>query len=155
LAEVRQVVQETLEKTRSFSQALHPTILDDYGLEKAIERYLPTVQKQSGLAIHFEKQGAGHIADGHAIHIYRILQEALNNVAKHARAKEVNVKLAYSPPEFFLQVEDDGVGIAETPQGGLGLIAMRERAQMVGGVLTVARRPGKGTLVRVTGPADS
>jgi signal transduction histidine kinase len=78
----------------------------------------------------------------------------LNNVTKHAAAHEVNVKLSYSPPEFFLQVEDDGVGIPEAPHGGLGLIAMRERAQMVGGVLTVARRPEKGTLVKVTGPAD-
>ena len=55
---MRQAVQEALEKTRSFSQALHPTILDDYGLEKAIERYLPTVERQAGIAVRFEKQGS-------------------------------------------------------------------------------------------------
>jgi signal transduction histidine kinase len=154
VAEVRQIVQETLEKTRSFSQALHPTVLDDYGLEKAIERYLPTVEKQSGVAVHFEKHGSGRVADGHTIHVYRILQEALNNVTKHANAKEVRVQLSYLPKEFLLEIEDDGTGIPQTPHGGLGLIAMRERAQMVGGVLVISPRPDKGTLVTLKGPAE-
>ena len=154
VAEVRRVVQETLEKTRSFSQALHPTILDDYGLEQAIERYLPTVEKQSGLAVHFEKSGSGHVSEGHAIHVYRILQEALNNVVKHANAKQVRVLLSYAPKEFLLEIEDDGVGIPDLPHGGLGLIAMRERAQMVGGELVISRRAPQGTLLTLRAPAE-
>ena len=154
LTEVRQVVQEALEKTRSFSQALHPTILDDYGLEKAIERYLPTVQRQSGIAVQFEKRGSGRIAARHAIHVYRILQEALNNVIKHAQASKVRVELSYLPKEFLLEIEDDGSGISEEPQRGLGLIAMRERAQMVGGVLQISARPNNGTVVSLKGPTE-
>ncbi len=155
LNEVRQAVQEALEKTRSFSQALHPTILDDYGLEKAIERYLPTVERQAGIAVRFEKQGSGHIAAGHAIHVYRILQEAVNNVVKHANASSVRVQLSYSPKEFLLQIEDNGAGISGEPHGGLGVIAMRERAQMVGGVLQISGKPNNsGTLVTLKGPTE-
>jgi signal transduction histidine kinase len=154
LTEVRRVAQEALEKTRSFSQALHPTILDDYGLEKAIERYLPAVERQSGIEIHFDKQGSGHIAPGHAIHVYRILQEALNNVMKHAKATKVRVQLSYLPKEFVLEIEDDGAGISGEPHGGLGLIAMRERAQMVGGLLQISGRPNSGTLVTLKGPTE-
>ena len=104
--------------------------------------------------MHFEKHGSGRVAGGHAIHVYRILQEALNNVTKHANAKEVRVQLSYLPKEFLLEIEDDGTGIPETPHGGLGLIAMRERAQMVGGVLVISPRPDKGTLVTLKGPAE-
>jgi signal transduction histidine kinase len=152
IAEVRQVVQETLEKTRSFSQALHPTILDDYGLEKAIERYLPSVEKQSGIKVNFEKQGAGSIPEGHAIHIYRILQEALTNVVRHSKSKEASVRLSYSADAMRLQVEDHGIGIGPRANGGLGLIAMRERAELVGGELDVSRRPDGGTLVDLKVP---
>jgi signal transduction histidine kinase len=128
IAEVRQVVQETLEKTRSFSQALHPTILD------------------------FEKQGAGSVPEGHAIHIYRILQEALTNVVRHSKSKEASVRLSYSADAMRLQVEDHGIGIGPRANGGLGLIAMRERAELVGGELDVSRRPDGGTLVDLKVP---
>jgi signal transduction histidine kinase len=146
------VVQEALEKTRSFSQALHPTILDDYGLEKAIERYLPTVEKQSGITVRFEKQGSGKVRDGHAIHIYRILQEALTNVVKHSQSKDASVKLQYSDSLLLLQIEDHGVGIGPNANGGLGLIAMRERAELVGGELAVSRPVNGGTVVRLRAP---
>jgi signal transduction histidine kinase len=147
--EVRQVVQETLEKTRSFSQALHPTILDDYGLEKAIERHLQTFGKQSGIATKFEKEGDGAVDEARAIHIYRIVQEALNNVSKHAQAKSVVVRLRMNGGDVELDVEDDGVGVSGTPKSGLGLIAMRERAELIGGTLSVRSRESGGTLVRL------
>lgn len=147
--EVRQVVQETLEKTRSFSQALHPTILDDYGLEKAIERHLQTFEKQSGIATNFEKQGDGSVEEAKSIHVYRIVQEALNNVSKHARAKSVIVRLRTQSGDVQLDIEDDGVGIGGAPKSGLGLIAMRERAELIGGTLSVLRRETGGTVVRL------
>ena len=152
VAEVRQIVQETLEKTRSFSQALHPTILDDYGLDKAIERYLPAIEKQSGIKVSFEKQGSGSPAEGHAIHIYRILQEALTNIVRHSKSKEASVRLSYSGTAMRLQIEDRGVGIGPAANGGLGLIAMRERAELVGGELVVTRGPDGGTLVELKVP---
>lgn len=155
IAEVRTVAQEALEKTRSFSQALHPTILDDYGLDKAIERYLPSVEKQSGLQVHFERDGSGELKDGDAIHIYRILQEALNNVVKHSQSKEAYVRLRYLSSTLQLEIEDHGVGCRDGNRTGLGLIAMRERAQLVGGHLTVSPVEPKGTCVRLTAPLQA
>ncbi|HYP04943.1 MAG TPA: sensor histidine kinase [Bryobacteraceae bacterium] len=152
VSEVREVVQETLEKTRSFSQALHPTILDDYGLEKAIERHLQTFEKQSGISTRFEKQGAPAVDEAHGIHIYRVVQEALNNIAKHANARTATVRLRVLEGQLVVDIEDDGVGIAGVPKTGLGLIAMRERAELVGGALTVGRTAGAGTLVRLRAP---
>ena len=155
IAEVRQVVQETLEKTRSFSQALHPTILDDYGLEKAIERHLQTFEKQSGIATRFEKEGSGTVDEAHAIHLYRVVQESLNNIAKHASARTAVVRLHFTSEQIILDVEDDGVGINGAPRTGLGLIAMRERAELIGGTLNVSRTTGSGTLVRLQAPIET
>jgi signal transduction histidine kinase len=154
VSEVRQVVQETLEKTRSFSQALHPAILDDYGLEKAIERYLPSIEKQSGIKISFERLGSGSVREGQAIHIYRILQEALTNVVRHSKSSSASVRLHYSDSAMRLEIEDSGIGIGPDVNGGLGLIAMRERAQLVGGHLDVVRRSEGGTLVNLRVPLE-
>lgn len=153
--EVRGIVQEALEKTRSFSQALHPTILEDYGLEKAIERYLPAVEKQAHMSIQFERQGDGRINSEHAIHVYRILQEALNNVTKHSQASHAFVRLNVSASNLRLEVEDDGVGIRNSGPTGLGLIAMRERAQIIGGHLSISATSRGGTLVQLLAPINN
>jgi signal transduction histidine kinase len=152
VAEVRQVVHETLEKTRSFSQALHPTILDDYGLEQAIERHLQTFGKQHGIRVDFDKHGNGRLEPEHAIHVYRVVQEALNNIAKHARATAAKLRLDLSSNEMRLDIEDNGVGITNTAKSGLGLIAMRERAELIGGALFVTRGENGGTRVRLQAP---
>lgn len=152
LAEVREVVQESLEKTRSFSQALHPTVLDDYGLEKAMERYLPAFTKQTGIEVQFDKEGEVTVPDEKAIHIYRVLQEALNNVAKHANATSAKVRMKVRQSALRLEIEDGGVGIHGNAKGGLGMIAMRERAELVGGRLDILRADGGGTLVRLEVP---
>jgi signal transduction histidine kinase len=153
--EVRGIVQEALEKTRSFSQALHPTILEDYGLEKAIERYLPAIEKQAHMSIQFERQGDGRVTNEHAIHVYRILQEALNNVTKHSQAKHAFVRLDVSGSNLKLEVEDDGVGIRNAGPTGLGLIAMRERAQIIGGHLSISPTSRGGTLVQLLAPINN
>lgn len=154
IAEIREVVQETLEKTRSFSQALHPTILDDYGLEKAIERYVETFERQTGLDVDFEKQGAGTIPGEKGIHVYRVLQEALTNVARHARATHVWVRVFFRPQQFRLEIQDDGVGSRAATGKGLGMIAMEERAQLLRGRLAVVPSD-KGTLVSLEIPLSS
>ena len=88
LQEVLQTVQTTLESVRSLSQALHPVMLDEAGLESTMDWYIPTIERQTGIAISYEKQGAAFPVDGGAgVHIYRVLQEALNNVARHSGAK--------------------------------------------------------------------
>jgi signal transduction histidine kinase len=147
LGEIRQVVQETLEKTRSFSQALHPTVLDDYGLERAVERYIPLFEKQTGIAVQLEKHGTLPVRDQKAIHIYRVLQEALNNIAKHSGAKQAFVGLELGPERVRLSVRDHGVGMDGDGRSGLGLIAMRERAEILRGALRIESPPDGGTLV--------
>ncbi|HET8547709.1 MAG TPA: sensor histidine kinase [Bryobacteraceae bacterium] len=155
LAEVREVVGQTLEKVRSLSQALHPTVLDDYGLEKAIERFIPLFEKQTGIAVRYEKSGEGEVPDGAAIHVYRITQEALNNVARHSGAKEATVRMQLSQARLHVEVEDHGAGMpAGATHGGLGLIAMRERAELLRGRLTLQRPHGGGTLVMLEVPLD-
>lgn len=153
LGEVREVVHESLEKVRALSQALHPTVLDDYGLEKAIERFVPLFEKQTGLKVEYEKRGAGDVPEEAAIHIYRVLQEALSNVARHSKAKHASVRVRYDRDCLRLEVQDDGVGIPlEGRRAGLGLVAMRERAQLVGGRLSFNRPGNGGTLVMLEVP---
>jgi signal transduction histidine kinase len=86
LQEIREVTQSTLDKTRALSQVLHPSILDDRGLEKAVDWYLPMFEKQTGITVRYEKEGTSPVIDDQTgIHVYRVLQEALNNLARHSR----------------------------------------------------------------------
>ena len=154
IGEIREVAQTTLDRVRSLSLVLHPSILDEGGLEQAIDWYLPVFRRQSGLAIDYEKTGHSPvIADAIAIHVYRVLQEALNNVAKHAHTDRAWVRLAFSGSELRLEVEDHGAGIAPgMPRRGIGTVGMRERAELLRGSIEFLRPREGGTLVRLTVP---
>ena len=148
LSEVREIAQSTLERLRSLSQALHPSILDDYGLEKTLEWYVTQFGKQTGIVIRYEKQGREPVVGGQeAIHVYRILQETLNNVVRHSKSSNAWVRLMVTQDHLRLEVEDHGVGMPAEAGGGLGLIAMRERADILQGKLEWRRPPQGGTLV--------
>ena len=151
LLEVREIAQSTLDKVRSLSQALHPVMLDEAGLEQTIEWYLPVVERQTGIGISYEKSGTPFAINSNAaVHVYRVLQEALNNVARHSGAKNAWVRLRFAPDSLELQVEDHGSGFpaARRPQG-IGLVAMRERAELLGGSIVFDRPAAGGTLVRL------
>ena len=157
LREVCEVAQSTLDRVRTLSQALHPSILDEAGLESAIDWYLPTVERQNGMAITYERSGPplpGTLTGGRGgIHVYRVLQEALNNVARHSGAERAWVRLRVDGPILELEVEDHGRGFtAETSHRGLGMIAMRERAGLVGGTIDFVRPEEGGALVRLRVP---
>src|SRR6266567_7547487 len=153
LSEVREIAQSTLERLRSLSQALHPSILDDYGLEKALEWYVTQFGKQTGITIRYEKQGSEAMTGGQeAIHVYRILQETLNNVVRHSKSSDAWVRLMVARDHLRLEVEDHGIGMPAAANGGLGLIAMRERADILQGTLELLRPPGGGTLVILEAP---
>ena len=157
LREVREVAQTTLEKTRNLSQLMHPSVLDDGGLEKAIEWYLPVFEKQTGIKVRYEKKGEGPaITDRVAIHVYRVLQEALNNLAKHSGSPLAVVRLTFPPGRLKLEVEDRGSGLPESRNGntrrGIGMTAMRERAELLQGSFEVLRPGEGGTLVRLDVP---
>jgi len=97
---------------RSLSQALHPVLLDEAGLESTLDWYIPTVERQLGLTILYEKSGARFPVDSNAgVQIYRILQEALSNVSRHSGVQQAWVRLLYLPDALVLEVEDHGQGI--------------------------------------------
>ncbi len=154
LQEVREIAQTTLEKVRALSQALHPSMLEEAGLEKTIEWYLSTVERQLGLKVEYDRTGSGPpVSDTIGIHVYRVLQEALNNVARHSGAHHAWVRLRLDEDGLRLEVEDHGTGIASSRyRRGLGIVTMRERAELVGGTIELDRVPDGGTLVRLNIP---
>ena len=159
LQEVREIAQTTLNNIRSLSQALHPVLLEEAGLESTLDWYIPTVERQTGIVLHYEKSGEGYpIETGAGVQIYRVLQEALNNVNRHSHAKEAWIRLRFGPSQLELEVEDHGKGFAPNDgQTGIGLVAMRERAEILGGRLGVSplgvpSTNGAGTLVQLRVP---
>lgn len=159
LDEVRGVAQSTLDNVRSISQALHPAILEEGGLDSAVEWLVSTTRRHAGLDVTFEKTGDPFPIDSdHGIHIYRVLQEALNNVARHSGARAVRVGLRYRLSAIELEVEDPGRGFSPDPKGrGIGLTAMRERAEILGATITFSDAPSseRGTLVRLVVPREA
>lgn len=154
LREVCEVAQKTLNKVRTLSQALHPVMLEEAGLESTVRWYVGTVEKQTGVVIRYENQGeAFAVESSAAIHIYRVLQEALNNAVRHSGTRQAWVCLRFEGDVVELEVEDHGKGFMErSAKRGIGLVAMRERAQLLGGTLEFARPPEGGTLVRLRVP---
>jgi len=154
LREVSEIAQSTLENVRMLSQALHPVMLEESGLESTVSWYIPSIEKQTGLVISYEKSGQPFAVDGSAgIHIYRILQEALNNVARHSEAREASVRLKFEPDSLTLEVEDHGKGFnSQSASRGIGMVAMRERAELLGGSIEFVTPQTGGTLVRLAVP---
>jgi len=157
LREVRDIAQSTLENVRSLSQALHPVILDEAGVESAIDWYLPTVERQHGITINFHKSGDSRaISSRVGIHIYRILQEALNNVVRHSQTRSADVRMVFQPTGLLLEIEDHGKGLElDSARRGIGLVAMRERAQLIGGSIRWIPADGGGTRVRLEVPQEN
>jgi signal transduction histidine kinase len=156
LHEAREVTQTTLDKVRGLSQALHPVALDEAGLENALDGYIPMIERQSGIALSYEKEGVPYSVDGRlAIHVYRIVQEALNNVVRHSGASKASVRVRYRPAELQVEVEDRGYGFdARSAHRGIGLVAMRERAELLRGRNEFLSAAQGGTLIRLTVPMD-
>ena len=151
LVEVQEIAQATLNNIRTLSQALHPVLLEEAGLESTLDWYIPTVEHQTSLSIHYGKLGQSFpIETSAGVHIYRVVQEALNNVNRHSGAREAWVRLKFSPEAIDLEVEDHGKGfVAQKDQRGIGLVAMRERAELIGGTLEIAPASPNGTFVHL------
>jgi signal transduction histidine kinase len=161
LQEVRLIAQETLDHVRSLSQALHPVMLEEAGLEPTLDWYIPTVERQTGIAVSYEKRGAPFsVENNSAVQIYRILQEALNNVARHSGTKQAWVRVRYRSDAFELEVEDHGVGFNPaspelSAKKGIGLVAMRERAELMGGRISFSMPSEGGTLLQLIAPRET
>ena len=156
IREVGEIAQSTLDNVRTLSQALHPVMLDESGLESTLDWYIPTVERQNGVAIVYEKSGKPFEVDSTAgVHIYRIVQEALNNITRHAGTRRTWVRLRFLAQALEVEVEDHGSGMSAQPaRQGIGLVAMRERAELLGAALELLRPPEGGTLVRLRVPKE-
>lgn len=154
LREIGEVAQAALDNVRGLSQTLHPSILEEVGLDSTIEWYLGTTERQLGLRVTYARSGHTRPIDATvAIHVYRVLQEALNNVARHSGAREATVRLHVDGAGLVLEVEDHGRGLErETAGRSLGLVTMRERAELLSGQVAFLRPPDGGTLIRLTVP---
>jgi signal transduction histidine kinase len=154
LREIRDVAQSALDRTRTLSQALHPVMLDEAGLEQSLDWYLPTVERQTGIAISYEKSGTPfEVPRSAGVHIYRVVQEALNNVKRHSGAQRAWVRLRFLPDALEVEIEDHGRGLViSNGSRGIGLVGMRERAQLIGAELKFTQPGEGGTMVRLRVP---
>ncbi|HEY3992998.1 MAG TPA: sensor histidine kinase [Ktedonobacteraceae bacterium] len=163
LASLHELADHTLESVRRACRDLRPSILDDLGLRAALE-WLCDSSSSRGIASHFSCTGAILATTPEAeIAIFRIAQEALSNVWRHAQAMSVEVELVYQSDSLCLRIQDDGRGfwpeqitsVQHDSQSGLGLLGMRERAMLVGAELTIDAQPGSGCMVVLRLPLEA
>jgi signal transduction histidine kinase len=154
---VKDVLFEIEEQLRRLSHELRPTILDDYGIGPALRFLTEGVSRRTGLEIHLESDFEGRLAHAVETMLYRVTQEALNNVHKHAKAKNVWIQMKANG-EILGSIRDDGVGFdVEAVCGsrgrmGLGLRGIRERLTAVGGQLVISSAPNQGTTLQLRIP---
>ncbi|MGB7731545.1 MAG: two-component regulator propeller domain-containing protein [Candidatus Acidiferrum sp.] len=158
-ADVREVEKKLIEvgtEIRQLSHELHPAVLQEAGLPAALSSYCEEFSKLRGIPVSYgADRSVEELSPGAALCIYRIAQEALGNVAKHAQAKQVQVRLTRSDGRVCLVVSDDGVGFnpdGSGKAGGLGLINMRERVRQLNWTFEFESKPGHGTTVKAEVP---
>lgn len=156
--DIFQLIDTTVDSIRRISGRLHPAILDDLGLISAIEWYMESFQKRSGLVVNIDLPRVDVPQGAHDIVVFRALQESLTNVSRHSEATKVDVELKYSEQKIYLRIKDNGVGISSEerePKNSLGLVGMRERIQIMGGTVDVKSAVGQGTEIFILLPVRS
>lgn len=151
LRSLRQRIQEVSDGIRQISHRLHPSVLDHLGLNAALQELCIFTEDAGSLTIHFESHGVPEAMDSAtASCLYRVSQECMSNILKHARAKNVKVLLAAAGDTLQLTIADDGVGFdPDLTKNGVGTYSMRERVRLLNGNLSIESEPGKGTCIRV------
>ncbi len=150
LVGVKELVAKTLEDVRRLSRDLRPALLDELGLEAAVKRLARELAERSGTEIDVLARLPQRLARGEETAVYRMVQEALTNVARHARAAHASVVLTASDERLHLIVEDDGDGFVPAESAvttSIGLLGMRERVELLGGSLRLESTPGRGTII--------
>jgi PAS domain S-box-containing protein len=154
---MRQLLDTAIASVRRIATDLRPPILDDLGFGEAVRWQTEEFAKRSGLDIVLDLQAQALVEDDLvATALFRIVQESLTNVARHAGATQVKVSLTADETDLLLTVSDNGTGIAEPARkgNGIGLVSMRERATALGGHFKIAGVPGAGTTIEVTLPLE-
>jgi len=155
LAGVRSIANGALSAVRDLSHLLHPAMLDDLGLPSAIDWYAKGFERRHGIRVEVRRDDMNsRLTPDIEAAVYRIVQEALTNVARHAHATRCQIHLQRLPQTLVVTIEDNGVGFdPATAARGLGLISVRERAIQVRGELRLDSKPGRGTRLTVDVPA--
>ncbi len=160
LQALHHAIQHAIQGVRRTTRALRPIYLEDLGLAPAVEMLTKDIEAEVGIPVRFSLEGTPRRLDPEVeLALYRIVQEALNNIARHARATQVEVRLDFEASRVIATIQDDGVGF-ELPRGSTslatlghyGMIGMQERADLVGGRLEINSVPGEGTTVTVSVP---
>jgi signal transduction histidine kinase len=158
LAEAQEIAAGALKTVRNISQLLHPAALDDLGLAAAIDSSLRGLARRQDIRTELHQNGlTERLPREVELAAYRIVQEAITNVGKHANASECHVHLTQLVDRLLIEVEDDGVGFVDDMDRpviarGLGLISVRERASRLGGTFNILSKPGEGTRLIVSLP---
>ncbi|MEN6578060.1 MAG: ATP-binding protein [Phycisphaerales bacterium] len=161
IAHTQRLVEKSVDIVHRFASQLRPPALDDLGLIPALHSHVKDFAKRTGLVVHFKSftRGRTELLDNDKRTVlYRVVQEALINVAKHAQASRVNVNIRKQRGVIRMEVQDDGKSfevrdvLSAKRNKGLGLLGMRERVEMVGGRFAVESSPGKGTAIRAEIP---
>jgi signal transduction histidine kinase len=155
VAEVKQLAEKTLGSVRHIAMGLRPAMLDDLGLGPALEWQGREFFRRTGIPITVQIAGLlDGLPDSHRTCVFRVVQEALTNCAKHAKAENIRVVVHGAPDLLSVTVQDDGEGIGQSDGGtrGLGLLGIEERVRELGGTIEVVSQPAKGTLLRAEIP---
>lgn len=156
-------IRDIIQEMRNIVYDLRPTSLDDIKLEKILEKEISKIRKSEILNVSYETLGESiELSPMISLSILRIVQEACNNILKHARAENVLVQVEYEKDKIIVRIEDDGVGfiindiqnLKKEDGSGLGISMMKERVFLFAGRLEINSEPGKGTRILVEVPID-
>jgi len=158
LTDIQEIVSYSIDQLREISYQLRPPALEEFGLGTAMESLLSKMIDQAGIALDFTYQLSRELNSETAVVLYRIAQEALTNILRHAQANQVTVRLLEEDDGVILEIEDDGVGFdpvkatEKVSNQHLGLVSMAERAELIGGWVDIDSEPGSGTTISVNVP---
>lgn len=150
-------VDRAIQNVRELSQLLHPTILDDFGLDAGLRWLAEGFMQRTGIEVEYHSDFQGRLPEETETHLFRICQEALTNVARHSGATRVRIELRHTGSEVRVTVADNGRGLPRDDsvlRKGLGLIGMRARARNAGGEVRFANQPGGGLRIEVRIPVE-
>jgi len=156
--DISETVSAALNEARSISKALRPPELDRLGLSKALGGMIQRAAEASGISCQMEIEDIdGLLTEAEEINVYRLVQEAMNNIVKHSHARRAEVMIRHHPDHLALHVEDNGRGFdvaeyANAAHGGTGIMAMEERTRLAGGEFEITSQPGTGTVLRMRIP---